>query len=98
MKNNLDGNLWNKIFGIFLILMGLFIFVLFSIWILIIKIIDIEDIIKELKRKENHLAISILEFLKHDEVYCLFFPMLFPILVIYSYSRWTAFNYFKFCD
>jgi hypothetical protein len=87
----------NKIIGQILIILGFLIFVIFTIWIILAKLINTDEIIKNLNGNSEFIK-SILNFFKNDRIYCLFLPILFPILVIVSYSRWTAFNYFRYCD
>lgn len=92
-----NNHIKNKIIGFVLIMLSFFIFLLFTIWIILAKLINTDDIMKNLNI-DHELTRSIINFFKNDQVYCLFFPLLFPILVIFSYGRWTAFNYFVYCD
>jgi len=99
MNNEVKSRFYNIIFGIILIALGLFLFVFFSIWIILVKVIDIDELIKNnLDSTINHLTINILNFMKNDQSVCIFIPIFFPLLIIFSYCKWTAFNYFKYCD
>ena len=78
-------NFYNVLTGIILIFFALFIFVIFTIWIIIIKFESIET--------DNPLIL----FLIKDKHYCLAIPIIVPLSFIFFYLRWTAFNYFKYC-
>jgi hypothetical protein len=80
-------NIIHKLIGFSLILFSLFIFVFFTIWILISKL-------KSLDREEDS---AILNFIIWDKHYCLALPLLIPVSFIVLYLRWISFNYFKYC-
>jgi len=99
MQEKLKKNtpLMNKIIGFLLIITGLAVFVIFTIWIILSKSIKIEEIFV-FSNKDNQMETRILNFMKMDKIYCVSLPIFFPILVMYAYFRWTAFSYFKYCD
>jgi hypothetical protein len=96
MKINSEFN--NKIFGIILIQLSIIIFVIFTIWIIISKLIDLDQIINQYELHVDSLTIKILKFMQNDEIICVSIPLLFPILIVISYAKWTAFNYFKYSN
>ncbi len=98
MNNETKNLIINKIIGIFLILLGLILFILFSIWIILAKLIDIDYLIKNIEEDATNLCLNILNLMKNDEIICVFIPIFFPVFLIYCYCKWIAFNYFKYCD
>lgn len=84
-NSNFSRSKYNVLTGITLILTALFIFVTFTIWIIVLKFHD--------DKTQN----PVISFFKYDEFYCLVVPILVPISIIFFYLRWTAFNYFKYC-
>ena len=98
MTNYQNTNLTNKIIGVLLILLGLIIFVTFTIWIILAKVLNFEELMSKYNQVDYELTFNVLNFLRDDKVYCVFIPIFFPILIVVSYCRWTAFNYFKYCS
>jgi hypothetical protein len=80
----LSRNIYNILFGILMIFISLFLFVTFTIWIVISKTLHLES--------EN----IIVRFLQSDKHYCLAIPIIIPISFIFLYLKWTALNYFKY--
>lgn len=77
----------NILYGAVLIILACCIFVLFSLWLIILKLYQ------EKLNTEN----QIIKFLIEDKYYCLIIPILIPTTFIFLYLKWTAFNYFKYC-
>lgn len=74
--------------GFFLIIFGLFFFLLFSFWIILSKTLKISD---------DKIPLSkITQFLIDDEHYCLAIPLMLPILIVIFYFRKIALGYFRY--
>jgi hypothetical protein len=81
----MDESTKNKFLGFILIIVGLITFILFTLWMIIAKAINIQT------------DSDLVNFLKNDKEYCFAIPLVLPITIFFSYIRWSAFSYFKHC-
>ena len=90
-STNPTSDFTHKIIGVLLIISGFFIFVTFTIWIIISKFIDIKQI------NINNTPSHYLDFIASDIHYCLAIPIIIPLTFVVFYFKWVALNYFKQC-
>lgn len=92
-------NYQDRVLGILLILLGLGLFIVFTVWMILSKLqnFNLNEEQNNILNK-NQYAKHIYYFMKNDQSYCVFIPLIFPIVIIVFYAKWTAFNYFKYSN
>ncbi len=91
-KTVLKSELIHQIVGLFLTLLSFLIFIIFTVWMILSKIIKFDEY-----KYNSEFAKMIIEFMINDKSYCMLFPSMLILSILVFYAKWIAYRYFKHC-